>query len=96
MTDDLDDATQIKVPLHVFSRETAGETVLMSLENEQYFALVGAANRLWEHLSGTGGSTVGELIASMQADFDVDGAVLRRDMYSILKELTARGLITAV
>ena len=96
MTDDFDDATQIEVPPHVLSRETAGETVLMSLENEQCFALAGAGNRLWEHVSGTGGLTVGELIACMQADFDVDGAVLRSDVYRMLNELAELGLITAV
>ena len=94
MTDDIDDATRVTVPGHVFTRGSGGETVLMSLESEQYFALVGAGIRLWEHVSASGGVTVGELIATMQMEFDVDPAVLRNDVQRMVQELAGRGLVT--
>jgi hypothetical protein len=94
MSGDIDDETTITVPSEVVSRQTAGETVLMSLESERYYALEGAAGRLWELVSAEDASTVGAVIARMQAEFDVDPAVLAEDVHRMVRELETKGLLT--
>ena len=88
------DDTKLTVPAHVLARKAGGETVLLSMENEHYFALEGAANRLWELVSADGGTTYGAAVAAMIDEFEVDPAVLSAETQHTVSMLSEKGLLT--
>lgn len=78
------------IPPQVYFREVDGQMVLLNLETEEYYGLdaVGAdiVNRLtsapWD-----------DAMSALEADYDVDPAVLRSDIARLLGDLTGAGLI---
>jgi hypothetical protein len=78
------------VPAHVLYREVDGEMVLLNLDSEQYFGLdtVGAdiVTRLVEQ-------PLDKALTTLVADYEVDPAVLRRDVDDLLAALLDVGLL---
>jgi hypothetical protein len=86
------DGTTFEVPEHVLARKTGEEMVLLNLDNEQYYGLDEVGTRLWELLDG--GSTFGDLVDTMLAEFEVDRPTLVADLSSILGDLEENGLVS--
>jgi Coenzyme PQQ synthesis protein D (PqqD) len=84
-------SSTLTVPPHVLARQAAGETVLMNLDNEQYYSLDGPGNRLWE-LLGTQVS-FGNAVDSLLEEYEVDREVLMADMTELVNDLLANGLV---
>jgi hypothetical protein len=79
------------IPDHVLSREAAGETVLLDLESEQYYSLGGVAAQAWQLVEA--GKSFTELIAELDAEYDVDEGTLRADLDRTFAELESAGLV---
>ena len=90
---DVGDHETLTVPDDVASRRDGTETVLMDVERGRYFALEGAAGRMWELLSADGGCSVGQMIASLEDEFDVERSVLDHDVRTTVRALVDRGLL---
>jgi hypothetical protein len=84
------DRAAYAVPAQVLYREVDGEMVLLNLDSEQYFGLdtVGAdivtrlTERPWD-----------EAMATLVEDYEVDPAVLRRDVADLVAALLEAGLL---
>ena len=84
-------SSTLAVPAHVLARQAAGETVLMNLDNEQYYSLDGPGHRLWELLGQK--VSFGDAVDSLLDEYDVERDVLVADMTDLLKDLLANGLV---
>ncbi len=91
---EIDDTTRLSVPGQVLSRTAAGETVLLDVKGERYFALEGAAGRLWDLVSAEGGTTFAQAVAALLDEFEVDVDTLSVDARRTLATLADKGLIT--
>ena len=87
----IDDDTVLSIPDHVLSREASGETVLLSLADEHYYGLDGVGTRLWELIEA--GTTFGEAVATLSAEYDVDPAMLKADLQTLLADLDRKDLV---
>jgi hypothetical protein len=75
----------------VVFQEIEGETVLLDVEAERYYALDEVGSRCWELLAEHG--DLEKVVASMLDEFDVDEATLRSDLEALLEQLSAAGLV---
>lgn len=75
----------------VLFKDLGDEAVLLDLETETYFGLNATGTRLWKLLST--GTTIGEALAIMGDEFDVDHAELDRDVRSLIDELVSLELL---
>ena len=87
----IDDDTVLSIPDHVLSRQASGETVLLSLADEHYYGLDGVGTRLWELIES--GTTFGEAVATLSAEYEVDPAVLTADLQTLLADLDRKDLV---
>jgi hypothetical protein len=83
-------ATVRPAPGVVFT-EVEGETVLLGLEADRYFALDDVGTRCWQLLIEHGDPEA--IVEGMLAEFDVDEATLRTDLDALLDQLRAAGLV---
>lgn len=68
--------------------------VVLDLRSKRYFQLNGSGRTVWSRLA-RGKATLGELVDSVCAEYDVDRDTARNDVRRVVAELTAEGLIHA-
>ena len=85
------DDAGLRIPDHVLSRRAGDETVLLNLENEQYYGLEGVGSRFWELVEK--GTTVGAAVASLGSEYPVERDVLEGDVKALIADLSVNGLI---
>lgn len=88
---ELHDDSRLSVPDQVLTRRAAGETVLLNLDNEQYYGLDGVGSRLWQLIEA--GTTFGQAVTALLEEFDVEQEVLQADLNAVLADLGANGLV---
>ena len=71
--------------------ELQGETVLLQLDSGEYFGLDPVSTRIWQLIVETGDLAAVE--AAMLLEFDVERAVLEKDLARIVDDLVTRQLI---
>ena len=67
------------------------EIVLLNLNTGVYFSLNSTGRRFWELLSK--GVAVDAMLPRLSDEYEVEAAVLRMDLDSLVRQLTAEGLI---
>jgi hypothetical protein len=87
----LSDETTLTVPEHVLSRKAGDETVLLNLDNEQYYGLEGVATRLWDLVEA--GTTFGEAVRILLGEYEVEGDALIGDLSALVNDLQENGLV---
>jgi len=81
----------VQVLPDVLSQEVSGETVLLDLNNENYFGLNEVGTRIWQLLQEQNDL---EIIYDIMLDeYEVDAKRLRKDFDDIIKQLIDTGLI---
>jgi hypothetical protein len=70
-----------------------GQTVLLDYAGGQYYGLDEVGTRIWELVRD--GQTLGGIVATLEAEYDVDRDVLEADTAALLAELAGRGLVVA-
>jgi hypothetical protein len=78
-------------PDGVLLREIEGESVLVNLDNGQYYGLDDVGTRLYQLLVDS--ADVGAAIETALAEYDVDAETLQRDLAELVDRLTVEGLI---
>jgi hypothetical protein len=78
----------------VLSSEMAGETVMMSVENGEYYATDPVASHIWQLLETP--RTVAALCETLGRQFSADPGQIEQDTLAFLDELLARKLIQIV
>lgn len=89
--DSLDDVSRLSVPDHVLSRTVARETVLLNLDNEEYYGLDGVGTRLWELIEA--GTTFGQAVEALLDEYGVEREALVADLTAITFDLQRNGLL---
>lgn len=82
---------QPTIPDHVVSREVGAETVILSLESGNYFGLNAVGGVIWKGLAA--GQSRDEIVAAVTDAFDAPAETVAEDYESLVRELTARGLL---
>ncbi len=85
------EGARIEIPDSVLAREIDGEMVLLDLASESYFGLDDVGTRIWAALVEHG--TLPKAREALIAEFDVDPAVLDRDLERLVGELKQHGLV---
>jgi len=81
----------VQVLPDVLSQEVSGETVLLDLNNENYFGLNEVGTRIWQLLQEQNDL---EIIYDIMLDeYEVDAKQLRKDFDDIINQLVESGLI---
>jgi len=82
---------RVEVPDSVLTREIDGEMVLLDLASETYYGLDNVGTRIWATLVEH--KTLPKARQALIAEFDVDAAVLDRDLDRLLADLEGHGLL---
>ena len=83
--------SRLSIPEHVLTRQAAGETVLLNLDNEEYYGLDGVGSRLWELIEA--GTTYGQAITTVLDEYEVTREELEADLMRVVNDLHANGLV---
>ena len=75
----------------VVSRELEGEAVLLNLETGIYFGLDPVGTRVWQLVQAP--TPLGAVCDAMEREFDVERAVLERDVLALVERLREKGLV---
>jgi hypothetical protein len=87
-----DSETTFEVPAHVLARRSGRETVLLNLDNEQYYGLDVVGTRFWELIDA--GAAFGSVVDTLLAEYpDVDRQTLVDDLTAVLGHLESNGLV---
>ncbi len=83
----------VRKPEHVVMRELDGEAILLNLETERYFGLDEIGTRMWTELVES--PSVEGACEVLEREFEVEPAVLRRDVDALISQLVDSGLLEA-
>jgi coenzyme PQQ synthesis protein D (PqqD) len=82
---------KMTIPSHVMARQVGDETVILDLASGTYFGLNPVGARIWQLISE--GQTIGGVLESVLAEFEVNAAEAERDLDNLVAELHRRELI---
>ena len=83
--------TRVSVPSDTLINILGGESVLLSLKNQQYFGLDEVGTRMWNVL--TSSSSVEAAYETLLEEYDVEPETLRQDLYDLVGKLREQGLV---
>ncbi len=73
------------------SCDLGGEAAILQLASGVYFGLDAVGASVWQLIQQP--KTVGEILAALLQDYDVEAARCEADLHSLLREMVAAGLI---
>ncbi|MBW4620514.1 MAG: PqqD family peptide modification chaperone [Cyanosarcina radialis HA8281-LM2] len=82
---------KISVPEDVLVQVLDGESVLLNLQNEQYYGLDDIGTRMWEVLAES--QSIEEAYRVLLAEYQVEPEQLRQDLQVLLEKLVEHGLV---
>ena len=82
---------RISIPSDVLISNVQDESVILNLDSERYFGLDEVGTRFMSLL--TTSSTIQAAYEVLVEEYDVDEAVLRRDLAELLEKLLEQGLV---
>jgi coenzyme PQQ synthesis protein D (PqqD) len=85
---------QLKISDQVIWGALDDEIVLLNLDTGVYFSLDGLGRRFWELLSE--GVALDAMLQRLNDEYEVEAAVLRIDIDSLVLQLAGEGLIVGV
>jgi hypothetical protein len=75
----------------VLDQQATGTTVLLNLEDGEYFALDGIGGRVWELCRD--GRTLAEVAATLSEEYDAPLPVIQEDVLELVTDLVREKLI---
>ncbi len=75
----------------ILVQQVDGTTVLLNLEDGQYYALDEIGGRVWELCDGT--RSVSAIIELLSAEYDAPPETIRADVLELLGELTGEKIL---
>ena len=73
------------------SADLDGKTVLLSVENGEYYNMNAVGSRIWSLLEKP--ITVAELVAQLTAEFEIDAEKCQREALTFLEQLSKNKLL---
>ena len=92
MDEKVNERTQVVACDDWHSARLPGEVVILDLNGGEYFGLTEVGASIWELIKEQ--RSVGEVVQSILAAYEVDEKTCRSDVIELLKDLAARGLVT--
>ena len=83
---------RLSISNDVLSQEVNGETVLLDLEGESYFALNEVGTHIWQLLQS--GYPVARILDTLSGEYEVSRKQLENDVGDLLKKLFDAGLVS--
>jgi hypothetical protein len=83
---------RVSVSPDVLFQEISGDSVLLDMASEQYFGLDDVGTRIWHLL--TENSETATMMVRLLEYYDVDEAILTRDLALLIEQLKAEGLVS--
>jgi len=90
----IEDSTILKRKEEILSSDMDGETVMMSVENSEYYSLSPVGTRIWEIVEKE--ITYKDLISQLMSEYSVDIDTCKSDTEEFINELINKGLIELV
>ena len=81
----------IKIGDSVLCQDLEDEVVLLNMENQEYYGLNDTGARMWKSLMETG--NIAASAERLSQTYEVEDAVIRADLESLVRDLTAAGLL---
>ena len=94
MMGNFDFSQRVTVPDFVMFRQLSGESILLNLNNEQYFGLDDVGTRMWLSLTQSG--SIDDAYQRLLGEYEVDAQELRRDLTELVQNLSTQGLVEIV
>jgi hypothetical protein len=69
-----------------------GETVLLNMETEQYFALNDIGSKIWELISNE--KSISEVFKKLLHEYEVEDETLKNDFSNLLLKMESKKLIS--
>jgi hypothetical protein len=82
---------KVSVPADVLVQDLHGESVLLNVRSGRYFGLDAVGTRVWAVL--TTAASLQAAYDSLQAEYDVTGEQLERDLRTLVEKLVGHGLL---
>ncbi|HIG66304.1 MAG TPA: lasso peptide biosynthesis PqqD family chaperone [Porticoccaceae bacterium] len=92
MTREISTQTTIQRQQGMIQAVIDGETIMMNVENGEYYGLDSIASRIWELIETP--QTVGALKKQLLEEFAVDDAQCQNDVIQFLTEMGEKKIIT--
>ena len=77
--------------MEILSSDMDGETVMMSVENSEYYSLSTVGTKIYDILSKD--MSFSDLIDILTKEYDVDRAVCEKDTKEFLEELVKKDIV---
>jgi len=84
---------RVAVAPDVVFRPVAGEAVILDLVSQRYFSLDETGTRMWQLLADSGDPV--QVVEALLSEYEVERAVLERDLAALVETLLAEGLLRA-
>lgn len=82
---------KVSIPDDVLFRNLDGESVLLNLENENYYGLDEVGTRMWDVL--TTSTSIQAAYDTLLSEYEVAPEVLQRDINRLIEDLLEQGLV---
>lgn len=82
---------RVRVPDGVLISQLQEESVILNLDSERYFGLDDVGTRMLSVLSTS--DSIEAAFESLNAEYDVDGQVLRQDLLALVESLVQQGIV---
>jgi hypothetical protein len=83
---------KLTVPADVLSQELDDETVILDLRSERYMSLDSVGSRFWQLLQNGGDAEMA--CGVLLQEYDVEEAVLRRDLAELIAKMCDVGIVS--
>ena len=90
----IEDSTILKRKSEILSSDMDGETVMMSVENSEYYSLSPIGTRIWEIVEQE--ISYKDLISKLMSEYKVDADTCKSDTEEFINELINKGLVDLV
>jgi len=82
---------KVVIPKDVLVNELQGESVLLNLDNENYYGLDEVGTRMWALLKES--ESIQQAYDQLLEEYEVDPDLLRKDMEELIGKLVDEGLV---
>jgi hypothetical protein len=82
----------MKINDKIIARKLQGETVLLNMENGDYFTLNTVGTEIYGHISK--GKNIDEITGMLFEQYDVDKKDLEKDIRALIEKLKDKNIIT--
>ena len=90
----IEDSTILKRKEEILSSDMDGETVMMSVENSEYYSLSPVGTRIWEIVEKE--ISYKDLISQLMSEYNIDIDTCKSDTEEFINELINKGLVELV